>query len=124
MYYIYASDDPSLRLDLGIQVVWQPQVETLFDIRVIDTDHRRRKMIFVRGAPSQTKVRKQTLQFLHFFHTLCETQSACMCSMLMLGRSGGMPPRKILKIRHCEIESASFLRYKHGVAMYISILIY
>ena len=46
-----------------------------------------------------------------------------MCSMLMLGRSGGMPPRKILKIRHCEIESASFLTCKHGVAMYISILI-
>ena len=30
--------DPGLRLDLGIQGVWQPQVEALFDIRVIDTD--------------------------------------------------------------------------------------
>ena len=33
-----ASDDPGLRLDLGIRGVWQPQVEALFDIRVIDTD--------------------------------------------------------------------------------------
>ena len=34
-----ASDDPGgLRLDLGIRGVWQPQVEVLFDIRVIDTD--------------------------------------------------------------------------------------
>ena len=33
-----ASDDPGLRLDLGIWGVWQPQVEALFDIRVIDND--------------------------------------------------------------------------------------
>ena len=33
-----ASDDPGLRLDLGIRGVWQCQVEALFDIRVIDTD--------------------------------------------------------------------------------------
>ena len=30
--------DPGMRLDLGIQGVWQPQVEALLDIRVIDTD--------------------------------------------------------------------------------------
>ena len=30
--------DPGLRLDLGIRGVWQPQVEALFDVRVIDTD--------------------------------------------------------------------------------------
>ena len=35
---IAASNDPSLRLDLGIRGVWQPQVEALLDIRVIDTD--------------------------------------------------------------------------------------
>ena len=32
------SNDPGLRLDLGIRGVWQPQVEALFDVRVIDTD--------------------------------------------------------------------------------------
>ena len=33
-----ASGDPSLHIDLGIRGVWQPQVEVLFNIRVIDTD--------------------------------------------------------------------------------------
>ena len=33
-----ASDDPGLCLNLGVRGVWQPQVEVLFDIRVIDTD--------------------------------------------------------------------------------------
>ena len=33
-----ASDDPGLHLYLGVQGVWQPQVEVLFDIRVIDND--------------------------------------------------------------------------------------
>ena len=33
-----ASGDPGLHLDLGIRGVWQPQVEALFDIHVIDTD--------------------------------------------------------------------------------------
>ena len=33
-----ASDDPGLRLNLGIRGVWLPQVEALFDIRVINTD--------------------------------------------------------------------------------------
>ena len=32
------SSVPGLRLDLGIRGVWQPQVEVLFDVRVIDTD--------------------------------------------------------------------------------------
>ena len=32
------SSDPGLRLDLGIRGVWQPQVEKLLDVRVIDTD--------------------------------------------------------------------------------------
>ena len=43
-----ASNDPGLHLDLGIWGVWQPQVEVLFDIRVIDTDapsYRRRSPI-------------------------------------------------------------------------------
>ena len=33
-----ASGDPGLHLNLGIRGVWQPQVEALFDIHVIDTD--------------------------------------------------------------------------------------
>ena len=32
------SSDPGLRLELAIRGVWKPQVEALFDIRVIDTD--------------------------------------------------------------------------------------
>ena len=45
-----ASDDPGLRLNLGIQSVWQPQVEVLFDISMIDTDapsYRRRSPVSV-----------------------------------------------------------------------------
>ena len=34
------SSDPGLRLDLGIRGVWQPQVEALFDVRVIDLEDR------------------------------------------------------------------------------------
>ena len=33
-----AMNDPGLRLDLGICGVWQPQVEALFNIRVVDAD--------------------------------------------------------------------------------------
>ena len=33
-----AMNDPGLRLDLGICGVWQPRVEALFDIRVVDAD--------------------------------------------------------------------------------------
>ena len=32
------ADGPGLRADLGIRGVWTPQVEALFDIKVIDTD--------------------------------------------------------------------------------------
>ena len=32
------SSDPGLRLDLGIRCVWQPQVEALVDVCVVDTD--------------------------------------------------------------------------------------
>ena len=32
------SSDPRLRLDLGVRGVWQPQVEALFDVCVVDTD--------------------------------------------------------------------------------------
>ena len=33
-----SSNDVGLRLDLGVRGVWSPQTETLFDIRIIDTD--------------------------------------------------------------------------------------
>ena len=33
-----ASCDPGLRLDLGTRGVWQPQVEALFDVCVVDID--------------------------------------------------------------------------------------
>ena len=29
---------PALTADLGFRGIWQPQTETLFDVRVIDTD--------------------------------------------------------------------------------------
>ena len=32
------ADGPGLRVDLGIRGVWTPQVDVLFDIKVIDTD--------------------------------------------------------------------------------------
>ena len=32
------ADGPGLKADLGIRGVWTPQVEALFDIKVIDTD--------------------------------------------------------------------------------------
>ena len=32
------ADGPGLRADLGIRGVWTPQVEALFNIKVIDTD--------------------------------------------------------------------------------------
>ena len=41
-----ASDDPGLYLDLGIRGVWQPQVEALFDIRVIDTGAVEKKRVY------------------------------------------------------------------------------
>ena len=45
--------DGGLLLDLGIRGVWQPQVEALFDVKVVDTDapsHRTRKR---RGSMSR-----------------------------------------------------------------------
>ena len=45
-----SSGDSGLCLNLGIQGVWQPQVEALFDISVIDTDassYRRRSPVSV-----------------------------------------------------------------------------
>ena len=55
-----ASNDPGLRLDLGIRGVWQPQVEALFDIQVIDTDapsYRRRSPISVLDSGAVEKKR-------------------------------------------------------------------
>ena len=33
-----ADDNPALIADLGVRSCWQPQVVTLFDVRVVDTD--------------------------------------------------------------------------------------
>ena len=55
-----ALDDSGLRLDLGIRGVWQPQVEALFDIRVIDTDapsYRRRSPVSVLDSGAVEKKR-------------------------------------------------------------------
>ena len=45
-----STGDDGLQLDLGIRGAWQPQVEALFDIKVIDTDassHRNRSPVGV-----------------------------------------------------------------------------
>ena len=62
-----ASGDPGLCLVLGIQGVWQPQVEALFDIHVIDTDApscRRRSPIFVldSGAVEKKRVYRSAVE--------------------------------------------------------------
>ena len=62
-----ASDDPGLHLDLGIRGVWQPQVEVLFDICVIDTDapsYRRRSPVSVldSGAIEKKRVYRSVVE--------------------------------------------------------------
>ena len=62
-----ASNDPGLCLDLGIQGVWQPQVEALFDICVIDTDapsYRQRSPISVldSGAVEKKRVYRSAVE--------------------------------------------------------------
>ena len=55
-----ASDDPGLHLDLGIRDVWQPQVEVLFNIHVIDTDapsYRRRSPVSILDSGAVEKKR-------------------------------------------------------------------
>ena len=49
-----------LCLDLGVRDVWQPQVETFFDIRVIDTDapsYRRRSPVSIHDSGAVEKKR-------------------------------------------------------------------
>ena len=62
-----ASDDPGLHLDLGIRGVWQPQVEALFDIRMIDTDalsyrHRLPVSILDSGAVEKKRVNRSAVE--------------------------------------------------------------
>ncbi|KAL5494472.1 hypothetical protein EMCRGX_G015812 [Ephydatia muelleri] len=58
--------DGGLRLDLGIRGVWQPQVEALFDVKVVDTDapsHRTRspEAILESGAKEKKRVYEQAV---------------------------------------------------------------
>eukprot|EP00731_Ephydatia_muelleri_P030106 Em0021g629a len=58
--------DGGLRLDLGIRGVWQPQVEALFDVKVVDTDapsHRTRspEAILESGAKEKKMVYEQAV---------------------------------------------------------------
>ena len=81
-----ASDDPGLCLNLG---VWQPQVEVLFDIRVIDTDapsYRRRSPISVldSGAVEKKRVYRSAVEdrrgnFIvqQLSDKFCENRSFC-----------------------------------------------
>ena len=57
------ANGPGLRADLGIRGVWTPQVEALFDIKVIDTDaashlHRTPESILDTGALEKKKLYK------------------------------------------------------------------
>eukprot|EP00731_Ephydatia_muelleri_P003054 Em0001g3054a len=61
------SSDPGLRLDLGIRGVWQPQVEALFDIRVIDTDapshcHRAPNAILESSSQEKKRIYKKAVE--------------------------------------------------------------
>ena len=52
--------DGGLRLDLGIRGVWQPQVEALFDVKVVDTDapsHRTRSPEAILESKAKEKKR-------------------------------------------------------------------
>ena len=70
------SSDPGLRLDLGIRGVWQPQVEALFDVRVIDTDapshcHRAPNAILESSSQEKKRMYKKAVEdrrgtFCHF----------------------------------------------------------
>ena len=58
--------DGGLRLDVGIRGVWQPQVEALFDVKVVDTDapsHRTRssEAILESGAKEKKRVYEQAV---------------------------------------------------------------
>ncbi|KAL5493875.1 hypothetical protein EMCRGX_G015109 [Ephydatia muelleri] len=61
------ADGPGLRADLGIRGVWTPQVEALFDIKVIDTDapshlHRTPESILDTGALEKKKLYKKAVE--------------------------------------------------------------
>ena len=82
-----ASDDPGLRLDLRIRGVWQPQVEALFDIRVIDTDapsYRQRSPVSILDSGAVEKKRVFIVQRWRTgeetLHLLCCRLMAC-CSV-------------------------------------------
>ena len=75
--------------------------------------------IYRAGGSNFTLVRQNLMSFYNPSNTtpkgyalLCEAQPACV-SMLLLGGSGGMPPRKIFKITLSEIEfEGIFLEFK------------
>ncbi|KAL5510832.1 hypothetical protein EMCRGX_G006438 [Ephydatia muelleri] len=59
--------DPGLSLDLGIRGVWQPQVEVLFDVRVIDTDapshcHRAPNAILESSSQDKKRMYKKAVE--------------------------------------------------------------
>ena len=61
------SSDPGLRLFLGIRGVWQPQVEALFDVRVIDTDapshcHRAPNAILESSSQEKKRMYKKAVE--------------------------------------------------------------
>ena len=61
------ADGPGLRTDLGIRGIWTPQVEVLFDIKVIDTDapshlHRTPESILDSGALGKMMLYKMAVE--------------------------------------------------------------
>ena len=61
------ADGPGLRADLCIRGVWTPQVEALFDLKVIDTDaashlHRTPESILDSGALEKKKLYKKAVE--------------------------------------------------------------
>ena len=61
------ADGPGLRADLGIRGVWTPQVEALFNIKVIDTNapshlHRTPESMLDSGALEKKKLYKKAVE--------------------------------------------------------------
>ena len=66
-HYLLVVAPPDLRLDLGIRGVWQPQVEALFDVRVIDTDvpshcHRAPNAILESSSQEKKRMYKKAVE--------------------------------------------------------------
>ena len=69
--------DGGLRLDLGIRGVWQPQVEALFDVKVVDTNapsHRTR-------SPDTTWYGRGSGGMTYRYNAVCTVRYNAVCTV-------------------------------------------